>query len=91
MAQIDPKNELDELDALKKSLELSVEESDTENLEKLVEQFSNQFKNMLESKEYDELQGMLNELKKNQKPGATYYEYVLFFVVLGFLISVFGN
>lgn len=91
MAESTAPDELGELNELKKILELSIADSDTKNFQKTVETFSDQFKDVLGPEQLDNLQKLLANMKRTQRPTATYHEFVLFFVVIGILASIFGN
>lgn len=81
----------EELDEVKKLLYENIMKSDKNSFLKNVEKFRDEFKDILEPGEFDDLKKLLKNMKKVERPSATYYEFVLFLVVIAFLIFVFGE
>lgn len=95
MAQIDEIatrfNKLKELKMLKKLLRNSITNHDPKSFQRNVEEFYDKFKISLEPNERTELDKMLENLRQNEKPTATYYEFILFFIVIIIMIFIFGE
>lgn len=81
----------DDLKELKKFLQESAANLDAESFRKKAEAFRDRFKDILKPDELAQIEKKLADLKKNDRPMATYHEFVLFLVVAAFLISVFGE
>lgn len=79
------------LENFKKSIEENVKNTDAEGLLRNLQIFIERYKENIGDEELDDLQTLLSELKRLNKHTATYYEFILFLVVLFILISIFGE
>lgn len=79
------------LDDLKKTIQDSIQNTDKGSLMRNLQIFIDQYKENIGEEELDNLQTLLNELKRLNKHTATYHEFILFLVVLFILIAIFGE
>lgn len=95
MAQVDELatqlNKLKELKELKRLLRKSVTKYDPKSFQTNVEDFYEKFKFVLKPRERAEVKKMLENLRKIEKPSATYYEFILFLIVIIIMIWIFGE
>lgn len=78
----------EELETLKKSLSENIAKSDFVGFRRNVQLFQKKFEDILEPEDKIELQKLAETMNRSR---ATYYEFVLFLIVLAFLVLIFGE
>lgn len=79
------------IDELKKMIENNIKTSDKKSLMRNLQIFTELYKENIAKDELDNLQILLTDLRRSNEHAATSYEYILFFVVLFILLSIFGE